>query len=231
MRNTALIATLALLACAAPAAAQRNMDPTTAIEGSGVLPKDWTLRFDPMRTRPGRPARPAPKLTDIKFVTMGDGLHVTSGPAAIYYNTGDVAKGNYTVSATFAQRASMKHEAYGLFIGGSHLQDATQNYLYFIIRPMDGKAMVSHRSSDAPPKALIPYFDAAPINKDDPADGHATNTLSIRVAADSVHFMVNGTQVAALAKSQLDGASTDGQVGLRINHNLNLHISDYELKK
>jgi hypothetical protein len=235
MRITTFLAAIAITAIAAPLAAplaaQSKADPTTQVKGNGQLPAGWLLRFDPPRVRPGRPTPPTPSPSAVKFVTMGDGYHVTSGPAALYYNTKDMGAGAYEVTATFAQQKSMNHEAYGLFIGGAHLQDSTQNYLYFIIRPMDGKAMISHRSSDAPPKALIPYFASDAIHKDDPADGHATNQLAIRVDADSVRFIANGTQIAALAKSQLDGAHTAGQVGLRINHNLDLHISNYELKK
>lgn len=234
MRKRTMLASLAILALAAPLSAQgtmQNMDPTNAVKGSGVLPKGWMLRFDPIAARPGQPPRPQPEMTAIKFETMGSGFHITSGPAAIYYNSGDIGKEQYSVTATFGQRKSMSHEVFGVFIGGTNLQDSTQNYLYFVVRPLDGMAMVSHRTSNGRPKALLPYFASSAINKDDPTDGHATNTLTIQVAKDSVHFMANGKQVAALAKSQLDGASTEGQVGIRVNHNMDLHISDYKLKK
>ena len=46
----------------------------------------------------------------------------------------------------------------------------------------------------------------------------------IHVAPDTVHFMVNGKLVKALAKSELMGAKTDGQAGIRINHNTDLHV-------
>jgi hypothetical protein len=36
---------------------------------------------------------------------------------------------------------------------------------------------------------------------------------------------VNGVQVAALPGSHV--GSTDGYVGLRVNHNLDVHISDF----
>lgn len=234
MRNKTLLAALTMVVLAAPVSAQTkpmNMDPTTQVKGSGVLPKDWMLRFDPMRQRAGAPPRPAPEMTAINFITMGKGFHITSGPAAIYYNQEDMAKEQYSVSATFGQQKSMSHEAFGVFIGGHNLQDSTQNYLYFIVRPSDGMAQISHRSSNAAPKALLPYFASAAINKDDPTDGHATNTLMIHVAKDTVHFMINGKLAAALAKTQLDGASTEGQVGIRVNHNMDLHISDYKFKK
>src|SRR6185295_18163983 len=93
---------------AATLAAQQPAAPWAA-------PAGWTIMTD------GGAA-----IADTKFQTMGPGFHVTSGPAAIYFKSGDVAKGNYTVKATFGQRVrpSMGHpEAYGVFIGGSDLTD------------------------------------------------------------------------------------------------------------
>jgi hypothetical protein len=50
--------------------------------------------------------------------------------------------------------------------------------------------------------------------------GQATNVLRVSAAPDSVRFAVNGTQVAALPA----GVRTTGLVGLRVNHNLDVHI-------
>jgi hypothetical protein len=214
---------LAVLA-ASPLLAQGS-DPTNKITGSGTLPTGWVLRFDP-----SRPGRPAPAMTDVNFVTMGPGLHVTSGPAAIYYRTADVAKGEYAVSASFAQRKSLQHEAYGLFIGGSNLQDSTQSYTYFVVRPMDGAILINHRDGNAKPKQIVAWTPDAAVNKEDATDGHATNALTIHVAKDSVHFLANGKLVKALAKSEL-GGSTEGVAGMRINHNIDVHVADFKVAK
>ncbi len=129
---------LMALAIAAPLSAQAGAmgdDPTTAVVGTGDLPDGWMLRFDPVRVRPNRPTPPAPTVADVNFRIMGSGLHATSGPAAVYYKAGDMASGDYTVSASFSQAKGMGHEAYGLVLGGSDLQESTQNYLYFLVRP------------------------------------------------------------------------------------------------
>ena len=79
----------------------------------------------------------------------------------------------------------------------------------------------------------LPENAAAPeaaVNRDSPTDGSAPHTLLIHVAKDTVHFLVNGKLVKAVAKSAL-GGSTDGQAGLRINHNMDLHIDGVALKK
>ncbi|MES2305576.1 MAG: hypothetical protein V4558_08715 [Gemmatimonadota bacterium] len=223
--NVSRIALMAAIAFAAvsPLGAQDH-DPTTAVKGTG-LPAGWMVRFDP-----AYPGRPTPTVADVNFRVMGPGFHHTSGPAGIYYKEADASKGNYTVSATFGQRKSSQHEAYGLFIGGKDLQTATQNYLYFIVKPVDGTFLINHRTSDGKPKSVVAYTASDAINKDSPTDGSATNKLSIKVSGDVVSFMVNDKEVKSLKKSELDGASTDGLVGMRLNHNLDLHIADFGVK-
>lgn len=234
MRNSLLALLVVTAAVAAPLHAQAGgmaMDPTTQIKGTGTLPAGWSMRFDPARMMPGRPA-PAPHaMTEVDFRAMAPGFHVTSGPAAIYYRAADAAKGDYTVSASFSQRKGMQHEAYGLFVGGNNLQDSTQAYLYFVIRPMDGSILISYRSSDARPRALQAWTADAAVNKDDATDGHATNALAVQVRADAVTFMANGKVVKTIPRLELAGIRTDGLVGLRINHNIDLHIADFGLKK
>ena len=237
MRNRILtqVAMLALVA-AVPMVAQggggsmagmagMGGDPTNKVIGSGQLPAGWLMRFDPVRA-----GQPAYDMKEISFVPMAGGFHFKSGPAAIYYNPKDMGKGVFAVSATFSQAKSMLHETYGLFIGGANLQDSTQSYVYFVIRPSDGSYQVKVRGSNAPPpKVASPPVDPA-IVKDDPTDGHATNTLTIHVAPDSVHFIANGKVVKGMSKAEL-GRATDGQVGLRINHNLDVHVAGFGIKK
>jgi hypothetical protein len=239
MRKTFYVLTAFVIA--APLAAQQqagsmagmNHDPTTAVKGSGKLPDGWMLRYDPQRD--GH----TPAMTEVNFVTMGKGYHFTSGPAAIYYNAKDVGSGEYQVSATFSQRKSVKHEAYGLFIGGKDLQTANQTYTYFVIKPCSskcgtpgaqmGEILISKRSSDGKPVAIVPIRHDDAVVTDDPTDGHATNKMLIHVAKDSVHFVLNDKLVAAVAKSQI--GETDGQAGIRINHNIDVHVAWDGVKK
>lgn len=230
MRHTALLLTLAAIASAAPLTAQAGGmggmrmggDPTNKVVGTGKIPDGWMVRFDPPRGN-----QPLPPMTSVSFVTMGSGFHVTSGPAALYYNVKDMGSGQYSVAATFKQSKSMVHEAFGLFIGGSNLQDSTQNYVYFVIKPSDGTMLISHRASNGRPVAIVALTPDANINKDAPADGSATNMLLIHVAKDTVHFAINGKVVKAIAKSDLGGGATDGQAGFRINHNIDMHIDGW----
>lgn len=234
MNNTSARLALLALCAAMPLAAQgggtmpgmrMGGDPTNAVQGSGKLPEGWMVRFDP------HGAQPAPPISSVNFVPMAGGFHVTSGPAAIYYNPKDMASGVYAVSATFKQSKTNSHEAYGIFIGGHNLQDSTQNYTYLVVKPGDGSIAIAHRGSNGRPTYFIASSAGAnPAVNKDAADGSATNVLLIHVAPDSVHFAVNGKVVKAVAKSEL-GGPTDGQAGLRINHNIDVHIDGWGIKK
>ncbi len=230
MRKSTMYMALLSLVAAAPLVAQGGGrgDPTTAVLGSGKLPTDWMMKIDAQR------GGAAPPATAVSLETMGSGMHVKSGPAAVYYNTKEVGSGQYSITATFKQSKSMAHEAFGLFIAGHNMQDSTQNYIYFVIKPADGSVLIAHRTSwAAKTTAIVPEVPDAPgsgINRDGP-DGSATNTLLIHVAKDTVHFAINGKVFKAIAKSDLGIPSTDGQVGLRINHNIDMHIDGWAFKK
>jgi copper oxidase (laccase) domain-containing protein len=212
------LTTLSLLAlAAAPLAAQKADDPTQKVAG-GALPAGWMGRTD----------RATDKLTDAKFVTMGSGFHVTSGPAAIYWNPKTVTSGPFVASTTVTQTKAPTHpEAYGIFFMGKDLDTPQQNYAYFLVRG-DGKYLVNHRAG-AEVHKIIPWTDSPAVNKAD-ASGKATNKLTVDASkADSVRLLVNDKQVAALAAAHL--GKTDGLVGLRVNHNLDVHIGDLTVTK
>jgi hypothetical protein len=215
------IAAVALAAGLAGPLAGQGMDHTNNIKGSGKLPNGWNARFD----------QAGSSLTQVDVRQAGTALAFRSGPAAIYWNTKDVAAGQYTVSALFEQKKSMNHEAYGLFIGGQNLSGPTQNYLYFVIKPNTGEMIINHRSSDARPRAIVAATPSAAINKDAVGTGAATNALAIRVSKDSVHFYINGKEVRTYAKSALGGAPTEGLAGLRVNHNLDIEVRDFGIKR
>lgn len=210
------LATLSLvLTIVAPLSAQKKHDADKKQHG-GSLPAGWAGRTD----------KPNTKLADAKFVTMGTGYHVTSGPAAIYWAEKDKVKGAFVASASFQQTKAPEHpEAYGMFFHGNKMNGANVSYAYFLVRG-DGKFMVNHRASAVPDVVhkIVDWTDNAAINKQD-AKGVVTNVLSIDASKpDSVRLKVNGKQVHALSVAYL--GSLAGNVGLRVNHNLDVHIAD-----
>ena len=226
------IATAALaLACAgksdeaapdsadARTATTESEGPTDAVQGEG-LPAGWHARFDKAGNAP----------TSVKFVSMGDGFHVTSGPAALYWHDSMTVQDglNYRISADFAQSKAPQHpEAYGLFAGGKDLEAPGGNYIYVIVRG-DGKYSVKHRANDTEIHTVKDWTDSPALKKQD-ADGKATNSVAIDAAADSVRALVNGTQVWSAARSYIGGMG--GGYGYRVNHNLDLHLTPITLTK
>jgi hypothetical protein len=217
----------ALVAIASPLAAQatqqaKDNDPTKKVAG-GIKVAGWQGRLDDNAVKRGM------TINDAKFVAMGaNSYHVTSGPAAIYYAPKNKVKGEYTARASFTQTKAPTHpEAYGLFIGGRDLQQPSEQYLYFLTRG-DGKFLINHRAGPEVHK-LVDWTDSEATKKQDEA-GKATNELAIRVTKDSVQFLANGTPVKAFAKAEMHGFDTDGQAGIRVNHNLDVHVANFEVK-
>jgi hypothetical protein len=216
MRTAVFIGVLSLAPPTMGLAAQA--DPDRAVAGGGSFPAAWHVRTE----------RSAPT-TNVKFAAMGDGFHVTVGPAAIYWRDADTASGNYHVVASITQTKNPAHpEAYGLIIGGRRLADSAQSYTYFIVRAVDGKFMIRRRPAyTAPPTNVVDWTDSPAVVRADSA-GKATNELSILVRGGKVSFMVNGREVYAGDAAGLD---VSGVVGYRVNHNLDVHLGPIGIRK
>jgi hypothetical protein len=204
----------ALLSVTLVAQAQHAHDGDR-MQSGGALPAGWQARLDSGSTTPA----------GVSVMAMGNGLHFKSGPAGIYYRPSDTKSGAYEVHATFTQLEPSAHpEAYGLFIGGSNLTAANQKYTYFLVR-QDGMFLIKRRDGNATP--TIADWTASSAIKKTAGSTPGTNTLSIAVAADNVRFLVNGTEVGAAPASRVDAS---GIAGLRINHNLNVHVENFGVK-
>ena len=182
-----------------------------------------------MRTETNRQTgQPAP-LENVKFAAMGDGLHTTVGPAAIYWRDRDTISGNYHVVAKMTQMTNPAHpEAFGILIGGKNLADSGQTYTYFLVRPIDGKYSIRRRSSYAArPTAVVEWTASDAVTKSD-TSGKATNELSIQVQGGKAKFMVNGKEVYTGDAATLD---VTGVVGYRVNHNLDVHLGPLGIHK
>jgi hypothetical protein len=219
-----LIVTLAaIVAAAQPLAAQDHQhDPDNHVAGGGTLPAGWSARLD----------RTEASLNDVRVIPMGEGFHVITGPAFIMWNPANSVTGNFTARATFAQAKAPTHpEAYGVVIAGHGLDAASTapEYMYFLVRG-DGKYMVRHRAANGDLHTIQDWADNAAIHKQN-EQGQATNAVQVEGGPWGVRFKVNGTQVAEYLTRDVPGLRTDGQVGLRVNHNLEVHISDVSVTR
>ena len=201
-----------------PAAAQMGgMDPDKSVAGGGKLPAGWSGYADK-----GQP------LTNVKFEKMGDGWHFTLGPAVVVYEPSNTAKGNYHAVATFTQTKPAAHaEGYGLFIGGKDLQTGTPTYTYFLVR-QDGQFIIKQFTGSAAPVFVSSAWTPSDAVTKPDASGKLTNELAIGVSGGKASFTVNGKEVFSADASKI---ATDGIVGLRVNHNLDVHVAGFAVHK
>jgi hypothetical protein len=218
-----VVLTAVVLAIVPTALQAQGADPTKAVAGGGVLVEGWTAR----------PDKPGDKVSDLKFEKMGPGMHITSGPHAIYYSPSNVAKGNYTVKATLAKTKATPHEeSYGLFIGGSNLDTEKQNYLYCVVFG-GGNYMVRHRYGNDLHMLQAKTMSDAPAKASE--QGTARDEIAMTVTDDKVSCSINGKEVWSMAKADAVGPgkleSTDGIYGLRASHNLSIHVANFGMTK
>lgn len=205
MRRHAL-AFLALLV-AVPAAAQ---DLTR--------PDGWMTRFDD----------PSASESDLQmFVEMPPGWHITSGPAAIYWPGGEVSGDFRAEMEVHLFDPGERREAFGIFLGGSDLSGAGQEYSYFLIR--NGRQFILKRREGTEAPTVQGWTDHESILgwADRGADASSVrNVLAVEARGDRVHFFVNGDEVAVTSRADMP---VDGIFGIRVNHGLNLHVSGLEV--
>src|ERR1700727_1959341 len=139
------------------------------------------------------------------------------GQAVTYWNPKNVAKGDYTVSATFNEPKYMNLNShphpYGIVIGGNDLGTADQSYIYcaaygsgmFIVRGF-GPAPFQMNGREGEANAAI--HKAAAVGEP------VTQDIAMSVKGDKVTCSVNGTVVGTYDKSALVTTgklkSTDG---------------------
>lgn len=193
-------------------AAQTDVDRDLRPSGASGLPAGYLGRTDRANTN----------LSEAKYVVSGNSWEITTGPAHIIYSPKDAATGNYTVSSTIEQLAAPQHrEAFGLIFAGQDLDTPAQKYSYFVVAGT-GEMLVKHRDGDVT-RDLIGWHKTQWVPAAD-AQGRQTYRLEVRVAGDSVKFVVNNVVAGALSKSALN-LQTDGIAGLRVNHNLSLRAT------
>jgi len=186
-------------------------------------PQGWKMRVDHSAS-----ASDPDAAGDIKFVTSGSGFHATNPQAAVYWNPANTASGTYTLKGTFTLMKPSGHtNYYGLVFGGSGLDGAQQKYLYFVVA-QNGTWLIKRRDGEASP-TVAPKTPNDVVAKPD-ASGKSTNALEVRVGADKVDFVVNGTVVHSEPKTGAM-AMTDGIYGIRVNHLLEVQVDELSVSK
>jgi len=233
MRSATRFTLLASIACVLtiPMRAQESPDTNRKVAGGGISVKGWEGKIDADAEKAGQ------TVSDAKLSEEGKMLHVTTGPAITYWNPKNVAKGDYTVSATFTEPKFMNLNThphpYGIVIAGGSLGTADQSYIYcaaygngnFIVRGFGPAAFQLNGRREA--------SDA--VHKAAAVGEPVTQEIAMQVKGDKVSCIINGTVVKTFDKSELVTAgklkSTDGVYGIRFAHNTDATVTDLKITK
>ena len=163
---------------------------------------------------------------DVTIASVGRGFQVTTGPAAVVWNPANTARGAYTLKGKFTlQKPSGHNNYYGLIFGGRDLDGPKQAYVYFLVS-QNGTYTLRRRVGDAVTDIQARVAHAS-IQKPD-ANGRSVNAVEVRVAGNTVSYVINGTVVHTMPK---DGTMADGLAGVRVNHQLDVQVDGFTLQK
>lgn len=226
-RGRCLTITLALLAMACT----REPEASAAVAGSAAV--DASAAAGGAEARVGDIARPYAIRLDSEssdaslfdLVEDDGGIHVRTGPAGIAYRADDaIPSGDFHVEATFALYDAPVgyREAYGIFVGGSDLDGADQEYTYLLVRPT-GEFLIKRRIGEIT-ETFLDWTPDASVAAVARAGDEPSNTLAVDVVGAETRFSVNGVTLATLPTGRV---RPHGVAGVRVNHRLDVRVDDW----
>lgn len=223
-----LFSALAVLFLALPLAAQHQQAPVPDPlnpEGADLeTPPSWVVRLD----RPSERVRIGSDRdsVEIYFVNMTPGWHITTGPAAIFYHPGLTASGTYAATAVLHLfDPEGFNEGFGMFFGGRNLSNDAVQYEYFLIRNSGQYLIKRRRGRDT--ETLRDWTEHPAIHRYREGTESVANELKVIVEDDEIVFLINDEEVDRLPADRM---RTQGVVGVRANHRLNLHVEDLRVE-
>ena len=189
-----------------------------AVASSAHLPREYAVRLD----------RQNRDVADF-VATINDGsLQVHTGPAGIVYRPAQVVDAeSYAVRARFTEVGAPEghREGFGLFIGGQDLEGTNQRYTYFLVRG-DGRYLIRHREGAAT-REISNGWQSSEAVRAATTGGDVANELAIAVDGRELRFFCNDEPVAEMPVGAL---SVRGVAGVRVNHNLRVHIQSFRVE-
>jgi hypothetical protein len=221
-RVCGVAAVAALLTSAAWA--QEKPDADRKVAGGGVTVNGWQGKAD-IGNKQGL------TVNDSKFAPEGTGFRLVTGPAGVYWNPANTAKGDYSVKATFKEaKQTYNHpHPFGVFIGGTQLDTDTPSMLYCVAY-RDGTFLVRQFVAGKV-NTIVRKTPHESVAKAAGPDAEVTQEVGWVVKGPRVECSVNGAMVWGADKSEIPGFSSDGVTGIRVSHNSDALVTNFALGK
>jgi hypothetical protein len=220
---TVCVAGVVAALAAGPILLAQQGDADRKVAG-GVTAKGWQGKADPNNKQ-------GLTVNDSKFAPEGSGFRVTTGPAGVYWNPANAAKGDFTVKATFKEaKQTYNHpHPFGVFIGGRGLETDAPSMLYCIAY-RDGNFTV-RQFVDGKPSQVVRRTAHEKVAKAAGPDDAVTQDVALTVKGSRVECSINGAVVWGADKSEIPGlTTTDGLTGIRVSHNSDALVTDFGVK-
>jgi len=199
-------------------------DADKKVEGGGVTVKGWTGKADPGNKQ-------GLTVKDSKLAPEGANMRLTTGPAAVYWNPANAAKGDYTVKATFTEpKQTINHpHPFGVFVGGKDLETETPTFLYCVAY-RDGTFTVRQYNAGKPSQIAKKNAHEKVMKAAGP-DAEVKQEVAMSVKGSKIDCTINGATVWSADKSEIAGGFTDGLTGIRVSHNSDAVVSGFAVTK
>ena len=163
----------------------------------------------------------------VRMVATTRGFQVETGPAAILFDSTMTASGTFRLQATIHLfDPGARAEGFGVFFGGRGLGTAQARYSYALVR-RDGRALLKVREGSAT-RTVRDWTasSAVPVWSGTVPGASVKYPLVLEATADRVRLIIGTTIVLDAPRSEVP---SDGIVGLRTNHALNVHVESVTL--
>lgn len=188
-------------------------------------PEGWRWQLDQSSTGGTQARSPEGSLS---LQEMVPGMHVTTGPGVVLLAPGAGAIGRFMVDAEMLLFPNSSDGGYGIIVGGrprGRSLDIPAAYWVAFVVSGDGRFAVVQHTPERTTLLVDWRSDESIVRR---AKDVVTNRLRVAVEPDSVRFVVNQKQLAALSRALVQ---PDGLFGLRIDEGLNLHVTNVDIAR
>ena len=136
-----------------------------------------------------------------------------------------LAERDAVYEAVMRQGWNHDRKSFAQTLGGNALDGPSQTYTYFLVA-QNGSFLIKQRNGEQTSDIKAATPNAAIKTPDN--SGKSVNALEVRVAGDTISYVVNGTVVHTTPKSAV---KSDGIAGFRVNHVTEVMVDGFEVQK